>query len=200
MSLRAQTLQQFHVELSAKRPTPGGGAVAALTGATAASLAHMVVAYSFTKSLARHEAALRDAGERLARARDLLLTLADEDAAAYKALSDAFKIPKDDPARRETLPLAALAATQVPLAVMAACCDVLRLAATLPDRSNRNLRSDLVIAAMLAETGCRAGAENVRINLPILAEYGKGTGLGEECETLLRTASQLRTGVETACH
>lgn len=200
MSLRAQTLHQFHVELSAKSPTPGGGAVAGVTGATAAALAHMVVAYSFTKSLAPHEAMLRDVGERLARARELLLTLADEDAAAYQALADSFKIPKDDPARRERLPAAALAATQVPLSIMAACCDVLRIGATLRDKTNPNLRSDLIIAAILAEAGCRAGAENVRINLPILAEYEKGTGLERECEGMLRTAAELRQAIETACH
>ena len=199
MSLRAQTLDQFHVELAAKTPTPGGGAVAGVTGATAASLAGMVVAYSFTKSLAPHEPALRDAGARLARARELLLTLADEDAAAYQVLSDSLKIPKDDPARAERLPGAALAATQVPLSIMAACCDVLRIAATLPGASNPHLRSDLIIAAILAEAGCRAGAENVRINLPLLAEYDLAGGIEGDCGTMLRTASELRQTIETAC-
>lgn len=197
MSLSARTLEQFHVELASKSPTPGGGAVAAITGATAAALALMVVNYSFTRKLEPHHEGLREASARLERARALLMTLADEDAAAYESLSVAMKLPKDDPARPGRLADAAKAATQVPLAIVAGATDLLRLLDTLPDRTNRNLRSDLAIAAMLAGVATRAGAQNVSVNLPFLSEGAEA--IRAETQTMLRDASALRERIETAC-
>jgi formiminotetrahydrofolate cyclodeaminase len=40
------TIHDFVQDASAKQPTPGGGAVAALTGALAASMGEMVLIYS----------------------------------------------------------------------------------------------------------------------------------------------------------
>ncbi|MFN5944565.1 MAG: cyclodeaminase/cyclohydrolase family protein, partial [Phycisphaerae bacterium] len=46
MSFSSLSLSTFLAQTAAKQPTPGGGAVAGLTGALAAALAHMVVNYS----------------------------------------------------------------------------------------------------------------------------------------------------------
>ena len=55
-------LADFLNAAAAKQPTPGGGSIAALAGALAASMGEMVLNYSIgKKSLAEHEPALRDA-------------------------------------------------------------------------------------------------------------------------------------------
>lgn len=198
MSLSARTLHQFHEELASKSPTPGGGAVAAITGATGAALASMVVNYSFTRKLEAHHDALREVASRLERARALLMTLADEDASAYEALAGAMKLAKDDPARPSRLREAAKAATQAPLAIVGVATDLLRLMDTLPGRTNRNLRSDLAIAAMLAGVAARAGAQNVSVNLAFL-EKDAGEAVWGEAEGMLRDAAALRHSIEDAC-
>lgn len=192
-------LADFLAHLASRNPTPGGGAAASATGALAAALAQMVVAYSVgKKSLAAHEPSLRDAISRLERAREVLLRLADEDAAAYGAVSHLMKLPEDDPRRRAEWPEAVRACVQAPVAVAAACADLLRLFESLPGITNRQLRSDLGIAAVLAEAACRASRWNVEVNAPLLPEGERGPTLAA-CDALVRDAVRLAGAVEREC-
>jgi methenyltetrahydrofolate cyclohydrolase len=177
------TFGDFLDAIAAKSPAPGGGAVACSTGALAAALAGMVVAYSLgKKDLAAHQEALREADAYLLRARAMFVELADEDAAAYGLLNSLQKLPETDPQRVEQFPAAAAACVQVPLASVAACADVLRLLEKLGPITNRHLRSDLHVAAVLAEAAARAGACNVRINLSLLDSKARAAA-----ETMLAT-------------
>ncbi len=162
------TLSDFLAQTAAKTPAPGGGAVAAAIGALAAALAQMVVAYSLgKKNLAEHQPHLESAAARLEKARFLLLTMADEDAAAYGLVNELSRLPEGDP-RRVRLAEAQEVSVQIPLAAAAVGLDLLRLFDQLSTRSNRHLRSDLAIAAIAAEACVRASACNVRINLAAL--------------------------------
>jgi len=108
-SFSHQPLSDFLHSIASKTPTPGGGAVASTVAALAAALAQMVVAYSAgKKSLAQHEPTLQSSLKTLERARDVLLQLADEDAAAYGAVNELSKLPEADP-RRAALPAATAA-------------------------------------------------------------------------------------------
>ena len=186
--------------LAAKSPTPGGGAVAPLAGALAASLTAMVVNYTVgKKKYAEHDAAHQASLAHCARIRGLLMQLADEDVAAYAALNDLMSRPEDDAERIAEMPAVALAATQVPLAALAACCDHLRHARTLVGCTNRMLRSDLAIAAILAQAGAEAAYENVKINLPLLEKQGLHAGVEEEADTLVRTATTLAAEIREHC-
>lgn len=157
--------------VAAKTPTPGGGAVASAVGALGSALAGMVVSYSLgKKSLAAHEPALQQAARTLAAARGLLLRLADEDAQAYGAVNELTRLPESDPRRVRELPAALRAAVDVPLATIAACVDLLRLMESLATITNRQLRSDLAIAAVLAEAAARSSRWNVAVNAGFLPE------------------------------
>jgi len=124
----------------------------------------MVVAFSLNKkTLAEHQALLADADARLARATELFLNLADEDARAYSYLNELERLPAGDP-RRDALPAARTMATDVPRASVAAAGEVLRVIEPLVGKSNPHLRSDLAIAAVLARAACESGAWNVWIN------------------------------------
>ncbi|RMH26680.1 MAG: hypothetical protein D6693_06740 [Planctomycetota bacterium] len=181
--------------IAAKTPTPGGGATAALAGALAAAQAEMVVAYSLgKKDLAEHQEALADARGRLGRSRALFLELAEEDAAAYGLVSELLRLDARDPRRAAELPAAVGAATRVPLACVANATALARLCLTLAPITNPHLASDLAIAALLAEACARAGAENVRVNLPALAEHA-GSGAADaarrDLDRLLADAADL---------
>lgn len=190
--------------LAAKSPAPGGGFAAAAVGALASALGGMVLAYSLgKKSLAEHEATNADAARRLETARALLLRLAREDASAYALVSELQRLPDGDARREADLPGAALAACEIPLAAAAACVETLRLLEDLTATTNPWLRSDLAIAAILAEAAARACRWNVAINLPLLEECGSAAPVRDrllpDLESSLRDARARLERIERAC-
>lgn len=194
------TLGELLDRVGSKSPAPGGGAVAASVGALGAALGRMVVAYSEGKaSLAPHADLHADSGARLNRARALMLALAAEDAAAYAELNALQKRPENDPERVEREPGAIAGAVGAPRAMLAGCCDLLRLLETLVGRTNAHLRSDLAIAAVLAEAAAAAAAWNVRINLPLIRDERERAEVTAECARAVGDARTRRASIESAC-
>jgi len=194
------SVQGFLNELGAKTPAPGGGAAACMTGATAAALAHMVVEYSLgKKNLAEHQAELAHASATLARARKVMLQLADEDAAAYALVNELRKLPETDARRIAEFPDAAGAAIAAPRATLALCIDLLRLIESLCGRTNRHLRSDLAIAAVLGEAAARSAWWNVSVNLSMVADEAERGRLAAEGNRACVTAAAIREMVEREC-
>lgn len=200
MSFRAQSIDQFLASLAAKQPTPGGGAVAGVCGALAAALGQMVVSYSLgKKTLSQHQPLLEDAAKRLERARVLLLTLSDEDAQAYGLVNELSRLPEGDPRRERELPGAIAASVQVPMATGACAADVARLLRSLCGTSNAHLRSDLAIAAVLAEATVRAARWNVVINAPAMqSDDARAKVLEESRHSVDATAAIVRE-IEDRC-
>jgi methenyltetrahydrofolate cyclohydrolase len=199
-SLRSLTLGDFLDQIGAKTPAPGGGAVASATGAIASALGRMVVAYSVgKKSLAEHQPTLERAAQVLSRTSELLLELAEEDAAAYTAVNELSKLPETDERRLREWSAAAARAVDVPRAIVGACCDLLRLLESLQPITNTHLRSDLAIAAILAEAGAKSGWWNVKVNLDYVTDPTSRIRLESEMQTLLTEASKRRHHTESAC-
>lgn len=197
-NLESYPFGTFLSDIAKKTPAPGGGAVAPAVGAIAAALAEMVVAYSLGKaSLAEHQETLTGAAERLGRARSLLLKLAEEDAAAYEWLNRLMRLPEGDPGRAE-MRAAVSAAIAAPRASLAGALDLLRLLEKLVSITNRRLRTDLAIAAVLAEAAARAAAWNVRINLPLIEDARLRADLDHEASDSIREARERAGRVEAA--
>ncbi|USN98717.1 MAG: cyclodeaminase/cyclohydrolase family protein [Phycisphaeraceae bacterium] len=198
-ALAANRLDALLDALASKTPAPGGGAVASMTGATAAALAGMVVAYSVgKKSLAEHQTLLESAEHRLREMRSEFLALADEDAAAYSALNELQRLDQDDPRRTAEEPGAIRRAIEAPERALNLSSELLAMAEGLVGRSNAHLRSDLAIAAVLAEAAAAAAAWNVRINALLLPEGERGA-LIARVEQALAEAKDAREHVERAC-
>jgi len=150
----------------------------------------MVVAYSLgKKDLADHQPALSRASAVLSRTAELLIELADEDAAAYGLVNELQRLPESDARRIREWPGAVQASVDVPRAVVGACCDLLRLLEMLKPISNTRLYSDLAIAAILAEAAARAGACNVRVNLELVTAAPDRTEIEHELSRLLEDAT-----------
>jgi formiminotetrahydrofolate cyclodeaminase len=200
MSLRSFTVADFMNQLGAKTPAPGGGAAASVAGALAASLARMVVAYSVgKKSLAEHQGTLERAAVILARASEMLLELADEDAAAYALVNELSRLPETDARRGREWGGAVDASINVPRAVVGACADLLRLMESLCAITNTQLRSDLAIAAILTEAAGRSGWWNVRVNLAFITDAGARAEIERGMRALLDEAAGRRAKIEEAC-
>jgi methenyltetrahydrofolate cyclohydrolase len=138
--------------VAARTSAPGGGAVAAITAASAAALVAMAARFSDQPATRAEE--LRAALE----------PLADADAAAYTAVLIARRLPKDDPTRVKRVAEALAEATEVPRRVAAAAVEVAELAARLTETGNRNLVGDARVAELLARAAAESATALVEIN------------------------------------
>ncbi len=179
---------------AAKQAVPGGGGVAGVVGALSAALAEMVLAYSVgRKELTEHEQRLADCTRSVNAMRHRLIELADADAQAYSALNTAMKIDKADPDRKTQLAHAGLAAARVPLDVIRVIAELMVCFEAMSSMTNRWLRSDLAIAAILAEAVARASRWNIVVNLSFLD--GLSYGLLDDADAHIEriTAGAQRT-------
>lgn len=198
--LANERLSDILQSLASRSPTPGGGAVAAVTLGLAAGLASMVVEYSRGKKKLTEHAALHDEAQAaLTEARQASLTLADRDAAAYHELNALQKLPEDDPTRVAAWHGAVDRAIDVPSRVLVRSLDVLDWCDRLVGKSNEYLRSDLAIAAVLAEAAAASAGWNVRINLPLLSDGTRRSLLEQSLDAQLPAARALRDRIEQAC-
>jgi formiminotetrahydrofolate cyclodeaminase len=191
-------IAEYLERAASKEPTPGGGGVAGVIGALAASLGEMVLAYSVgRKDLAQHESRLDGCVRSVHAMRERLLELADADAQVYAALNDAMKMDKSDPERKTALPKAALAAARVPLDVIRVVGELMSCFEEMASITNRWLRSDLAMATIFAEAVARASRWNIVVNLAFLD--GMSYGLLEDADGLLERISAGASRTVEAC-
>lgn len=193
-------IKELLTSVAAKSPTPGGGAVASITAALAASLAQMVVNYSIgKKTLIAHAQLHQQALQTLQQYGSKAMELAQDDAKAYSRLNELLKLDKANTRRREELPSAVSAAIDAPRAVLQIALEMLKLLQSLTTATNPMLKSDLAIAAILAEAAVRSAAWNIHINLPLLDD----AAAREELSALLAKSPQEAVkrcaAIEQAC-
>jgi len=151
------------LDLVAKRqPAPGGGAVAAVSMSSAASLVAMAGRYSMGCLDDAEE--LVDEAERL---RVRAAGLADDDAAAYDEVIAAYTSVRrgGDSGNRGQVRAALTRAAEVPLEVAELGAATARLAALLVAEGKRDIRGDAATALLLAEAATLAAAHLVAINV-----------------------------------
>ncbi len=197
------TLKDYLDRLASGEPTPGGGAAAAITGAQGAALVSMVCHLTIGKPrFATVEATLKEVLQRSEALREELLALADADAEAFGRVSAAYRLPKATPeektARRVALQEALKAAAQVPLQVMEACLEVMRLAVIAAEKGNPNVVSDASVAGILAHAGLLGAGDNVNVNLKYIKDDVFVRDKGAQLDTLLRAAQEVREALENA--
>jgi formiminotetrahydrofolate cyclodeaminase len=163
--------------LGSAAPTPGGGAAAALAAATGAALVEMVVNLTVGKSAyAEHEPHVQPIGEQARALRQRALALIDADAAAFDQVMAAYGLARETDeekaARTAAIQAATAEAARPPLEIAEVAARIIELAAALPGRSNRNVLSDVGVAASLAGSALESAAINVEVNLATLKDPG----------------------------
>ncbi|MGW7294089.1 cyclodeaminase/cyclohydrolase family protein [Streptomyces xiamenensis] len=161
--MRDQTISEYLSQLADRVPAPGGGAAAALHAAQGAALLGMVARYTTGEKYAEH----RDAVERIIAETDTVraaaLRLGEEDAAAFTAVIDAYRLPKGE--RAEAVARALAGAARPPAEVIGLARAVVELATELLPIGNRNVITDIAAATEAARAAATTARINVEINL-----------------------------------
>ena len=174
-SLAKMNLREFCNETLSDSPAPGGGSVAALMGALGASLGGMVANLSAGKRGWDDKLEyFSNWAVKAQQLKDELLSLVDEDTAAFNKVMDAFALSKESTeekaARVAAIEQATKYAAEVPLKIMETASKSYELLAEMANKGNPASVSDVGVGA-LATRACIAGAAlNVRINLAQLKD------------------------------
>jgi glutamate formiminotransferase/formiminotetrahydrofolate cyclodeaminase len=169
-SLVKMNLREFCNETLSDSPAPGGGSVAALMGALGASLGGMVANLSAGKR--GWDDKLEYFSESAVEAQQLkdeLLSLVDEDTAAFNKVMDAFALPKESAAektaRSAAIEKATKYAAEIPLKVMETASKSYALLGEMAAKGNPASVSDVGVGALATRACIEGAALNVRINL-----------------------------------
>ena len=186
-AIATQTISGYLGALNSKTPTPGGGAVAGTTGATAAAIAGMVVHYTLgKKKYAEFENDNAARLEQLTAAQSEFLSLADADAAGYGKLNELWPLPESDPKRQTGWNDAVAGAISPPTAMLALSGKLIQTVLDLTTTTNRQLRSDLAVAAITFKAAAHSAACNIRINIPLLPETDRPNAESSMSSTLAK--------------
>jgi formiminotetrahydrofolate cyclodeaminase len=196
--LRDRTIGDYLDTLASEAPAPGGGSVAGLTGALAASLGRMVIRLSTRREASPEMSAMLDP---LERASSALLESARRDESAYANYVEASRMPRKNDeekvARRRAMQAAIVHATEVPLATAEGAVDVLECLVPVASLGTTHALSDVEIGAMLAHVSMKAALLNVHINLPMIKDESVARDLGARTTALEAIAMQLVRQLDT---
>ncbi len=168
-------ITEFIDQVGGDTAVPGGGSVAALSGALAAGLARMVANLTVGREkYAVVEPEMKAIVKEAAELQERLTADIDRDSAAYTGVMDAFKMAKstdaEKTARARAIQEAMKHAAAVPLAVARHAFRVLELTELVVQRGNKNAVTDGAVGAMLARTAVLAALYNVKINLSAIRD------------------------------
>jgi len=198
------TVKSFLAQTAAHQPTPGGGSVAALTGAMGVALLEMVVSYTVDNKKCRavRERVLPLRAE-LADYHAGFLELMEEDMRAYQHFTEVRALPRrteEEKAHRRSMMAEALKqAADVPLRTVQACERTLLLAETLLNVGNPNLVSDIGVGACLLGAALEGAALNVRVNLTHIRDSEYTSRVRWELSGIMERALARKRGVAEEC-
>lgn len=189
------TCKAFAEETASESPAPGGGSISAYMGALGAALGTMVA------NLSSHKAGWDDRWEEFSsRAEEgqalmqELLSLVDEDTAAFNRIMAVFAMPKttdeEKAARSAALQEATLYATEVPLRTMQAAARVFPLVKAMAEEGNPNSVSDAGVGALAARSAVLGARLNVRINAAGLKDRTTADRLTAEADQIALDAQR----------
>lgn len=190
-----QTIGSWLDDLASGSPAPGGGSAAALQAALGAALVSMVCNLTIGKpNYFDADAVMRQVLASATELRAQALELVSLDEQAFRSVSAAYKMPRDNDeeyaARAEAIQAALVGATEVPLRTAAVAAAVIVLAERIVAGANVNVISDVAVAAASARAALDSSAINVEVNLASLED-------DERCEAL-RAELERHTDVASA--
>ena len=154
-----ETINEFLDSLAARTSTPGGGAVAATTGAQAAALIAMVSRFTTQTD------EMEQITEKAEKARSIFLQLMERDITAFENLMMAYKTKKETMGRTEIIQEALVETAAAPRAIMVLADSLIDDTSLLSRNGNQNLITDTAMVAVLLKATIESAEYNILINL-----------------------------------
>jgi len=195
-----QPIQGFMDKLASKSPEPGGGSVAALTGALGAALVSMVANLTLGKEKYKDvqpqiESLLKESEKLRAEMQGLI----QKDTEVYGALSAVYKMPKntdeEKAARTAKMQEALKNACQVPFEIGLKSLVVAKLASRAAEIGNVGAVSDAGVAVLLAQACAQSSALNVKINVNSIKDEAYNKDTWTRMEAVLKQVAALEKSV-----
>jgi methenyltetrahydrofolate cyclohydrolase len=164
-------VNDFLADLASANPTPGGGAAAAVLGATGIALGEMVGNLTIgKKKYADVQDIVQAAMAKLTPMRPQMLAMFAEDAQAFEAFGEAGKLPKDTDeqkaARAKAMQEALKGATLSPDKTAELGVEAFKHVFEIAKVGNKHAISDCGVGALSLYASIKAAVQNMWINLP----------------------------------
>jgi glutamate formiminotransferase/formiminotetrahydrofolate cyclodeaminase len=192
--LASMKVNSFLSELASNSPAPGGGSVAALSGALGCALTSMVCNLTVGKEkYADVQDEIKDVLKKSEKLRNQLTVLIDKDTEAFNDVMKAFKMSKETEDQKKKRSKAIQdgykTAASVPLETVKTCEKILDLSRTIAEKGNQNSITDAAVSALMAQAGVESAILNVRINLGSIKDEKFVDKVSSEIENLHKNAT-----------
>jgi len=193
-NLASMKVNEFLSELASSSPAPGGGSVAALSGALGAALSSMVCQLTIGKEkYVEVQDEIKNTLRKSERLQKELIKLIDIDTEAFNDVIKAFKMPKDTDKQKEKRKKAIQdgykIAAKVPLETAKFCDKIFDLALIVAKNGNRNSITDAAVSAIMAQAGVQSAILNVEINLGSIKDNEFVKGISDVLSDLKKNAN-----------
>lgn len=187
-------------QTASDQPVPGGGSICALAAAFAAGLVEMVAGLTIgKKGYEDHLTAMKTMLDSAAGLREKTIRSVDEDAVAYDAVFQSFKLPQktdaQKSARKNAIQEGLKRAAQVPLDVAKCGWQILCLTENAIEKGNRNTITDGAVAAMMARSAIFGALLNVKINLQSIQDPEWVAQISTQVATLEKKTTEKETSI-----
>ncbi len=190
------SVSDFIDEVSRESAAPGGGSIAALSGALGAALSSMVS--NLTANMRGNENVddiLTEAANKAQVLKDALTAAVDEDTNAFNAYMEARRLPAktaQEKAHREAeMEKGLKLAVNIPLKTAENSYRAIKIAETVVKYGNPHSITDVGVGAQIAFTGVKGGIYNVLINLKDIRDQAFVAEMKKRCVELEEKAKAL---------
>ncbi len=189
------TIKEFLEKIGSDSPAPGGGSVAALSAALAASLTEMVANLTIgKKGYDDVEDEMKSVAQDALRLKSKLVSAIDKDSNAYNDVITAIKLPGDTEAekrhRAEKIQSGLKQATLAPMAVADDAIRVMELAGKTVTKGNKNTITDGAVGIIMAKAAVLSALYNVKINLRTIKDKAFIDEISKQVKELEQNALQ----------
>lgn len=187
--------QDFLTELHSNSPAPGGGSVAALNGALAASLTGMVANLTIGKKNYENTwQEMKKIADKMEQLKEVFIAFIDKDANSFNDVIAAFKMPKETDeqkrVRGQAIQNGYKEAISVPLTVAKSATELFNIIENVIAKGNKNAISDGLAAAISTRSAILIALLNVEINLSSIKDQDYAQRIFGEVSTLKELANK----------
>ncbi|MCB2358630.1 cyclodeaminase/cyclohydrolase family protein [Clostridium estertheticum] len=170
MLLVDKSVREFIDQTSQNCPVPGGGSIAALSGASAAALVSMVASLTIgKKGYEDSEVTMKEVYEQANKYKEKFIEYIDADSESFHGVMDAFKLPKNNDeekaTRKEIIQNALKHASETPYKIAENAYRLMEYSEIAVEHGNKNAVTDAAVSVMMARSAVLSALYNVKINL-----------------------------------